>query len=87
MDRLQSDFGQNYHKAFSELQKLIISHESFRNNRIIRAIIYLGNKDIVQLEKHIKQAKTDWRDILLWAEYDNKENRLGDFNNKFGKEK
>lgn len=86
IEKIKLDFGQSWNKAFSEIQKLIISDESFRSNRIVRSIIYLGNKDIVHLEKIIEQAKTDWRDILLWAEYDKKEKRVRDFNNEFGKE-
>ncbi|WP_272152104.1 elongation factor Tu [Tenacibaculum aiptasiae] len=86
IDKIKSDYRQNWNKAFSEIQKLIISDESFRNNRIVRAIIHLGNKDIVNLEKVIEQAKKDWRDILLWSEYDKKEKRVRDFNNEFGNE-
>ncbi|ADV48030.1 protein chain elongation factor EF-Tu [Cellulophaga algicola DSM 14237] len=86
IDKIKLDYRQSWNKAFSEIQELIISNESFRNKRIIRAIIHLGNKDLAHLEKIIEQTKIDWRDILLWAEYDKKEKRIRDFNNEFGKE-
>jgi len=84
--RLESDFGKNYNQVFWRIQELIISNTCFQINRIIRAIIHLLNRDLEQLERIIGQAKTDWRDILFWAEYDENENRIRDFNNEFGKE-
>jgi len=89
---IQSDFGKNNHKAIIRIQELIISNESIRNhriNRIIRAIIHLANKDSDHLKKVIGQAKTDWRDILLWAEYkdeNGKTTQIKDFNKEFGNE-
>ena len=88
-NRMQSDFGKNNHKAIIRIQELIISNESFRNHRIIRAIIHLANKDSDHLKKVIGQAKTDCRDILLWAEYkdeNGKTTQIRDFNKEFGNE-
>ncbi|CAM4420777.1 elongation factor Tu [Zobellia nedashkovskayae] len=88
-NRIESDFGENRIRAISRIQELIISNESFRNHRIIRAIIHLANKDSDHLKKIIGQAKTDWRDILLWAEYkdeNGKTTQIRDFNKEFGNE-
>ncbi|MGJ8734506.1 MAG: elongation factor Tu [Cellulophaga sp.] len=73
-------------KIISELQELIASYKPLRNPRIIRSIIYLFTKGKIDREKVYKIAKTDWRDILYYAEYDGKEKQLRDFNNEFGKE-
>ncbi len=70
LKRLESDYGKNYGEAIRKIQMLIISNKELRSNRIIRAIIYLGNNDIVQLEKIIELAMIDWRDLLMQAEYD-----------------
>jgi hypothetical protein len=89
VSRMKSDFGNNYHQAVWRIQELIISDKSFQSHRIIRAIIHLGNKDVDHLKKIISQAKTDWRDILLWSEYkeeNGKTIQLRDFNKEFGNE-
>ncbi|MFS4445377.1 elongation factor Tu [Maribacter sp. 2307UL18-2] len=74
-------------KIISELQNLIISQNSLRSPRIIRSIIYLFTIRKINREKIFEMAKTDWRDILMNAEYDKNGNRIRDFNNEFGNEK
>ena len=34
----------------------------------------------------IKLARTDWRDLLMCAEYEHPETRIRDFNKEFGNE-
>jgi hypothetical protein len=88
-NRVQSDFGENHIRAIAKIQELIISNESFQSHRIIRAVIHLANKDADHLKKIIGQARTDWRDILLWAEYkdvNGKTTQIRDFNKEFGSE-
>ncbi|ABG57868.1 protein chain elongation factor EF-Tu [Cytophaga hutchinsonii ATCC 33406] len=84
--KLRADFGEKYPEAFRSMQRFIISDNAFQNPRIIRAVIYLANKNILQLEKTIQQARTDWRDILLWAEYQEENGQtiqVRDFTNEF----
>ena len=85
-NQIKIDFGDDYNQAIVKLQELIISDKTFQSDRIIRAIIYLGNKDIKHLIKIIDEVKIDWRDILMYAEYDDKGNRIRNFNNEFGQE-
>ena len=84
--RLESDYRNSLGEATRIIQELLISNETFRSNRIVRAIIYLGNKDVVYLKKITDLARTDWRDVLMNAEYDNNDKRIRNFNNEFGKE-
>jgi len=86
-NQLKYDYGYNYVDALRIIQQFLISNKAFHNHRIIRAIIFLGNKEFYHLKKIIEQAKTDWRDVLLLAEYDKNEKRIRDFNCEFGKEK
>jgi hypothetical protein len=86
-NRLESDYGKNSGEAKRSIQELIISNKDFRSQRIIRALIFAGNKDIVHLKKMIELTRTDWRDLLMNAEYEYPEKRVRDFNNEFGKEK
>ncbi|WP_299325439.1 elongation factor Tu [uncultured Maribacter sp.] len=83
---LRTDF-----KIISELQELIMSEDSLRNPRLIRAIIYLFTIGKIDRKKVFQMAKTDWRDILMCAEYkyiggNEKSIRVRDFNNEFGNE-
>jgi len=81
-NRIKLDFAERWNVAFSRIQELIISDETFRNNKIVRAIIYLANKDVTRLEEIIELAKIDYGDILMNAEYDKKK-RVRDFENEF----
>ena len=86
LKKIEVQFGEKDGEIIRKLQYFIKKDKSFRSARIIRAILYLSNGNEVQIEKHIKQAETDWRDILLWAEYDKNDNQIRDFNNEFGNE-
>ncbi len=86
LKKIEVQFGESSGEIIWKFQGFIKKNKSFRSARIIRAILYLSNGNEVQIEKHIKQAETDWRDILLWAEYDENDNQIRDFNNEFGNE-
>ena len=85
--RLESDYGKNSGEAKRRIQELIKSNKEFRSHRIVRALIFSGNKDINHLKKMIELTQTDWRDLLMNAEYEYPEKRVRDFNNEFGNEK
>ncbi len=87
LKRLESDFGKNSGDAKRKIQELIKSNKEFRSHRIVRSLIFAGNKDINHLKKMIELIKTDWRDLLMNAEYEYPEKRVRDFNNEFGNEK
>ncbi|WP_299682970.1 elongation factor Tu [uncultured Dokdonia sp.] len=87
LKQLELDYGKNSGEAKRKIQELIISHKEFRSHRIVRALIFTGNKDIIHLKKMIELTRTDWRDLLMDAEYEYPEKRVHDFNNEFGKEK
>lgn len=86
VNRLRSDFGENWNIACREIQELLISDSTFRNNRIVRAIMHLTNKDLNRLRKTIELTKNDYRDLLMNAEYDENGQRVRDFNKEFGDE-
>ena len=85
--RLESDYGKNSDEAKRKIQALIKSNKEFRSHRIVRALIFAGNKNINHLEKMIELTRTDWRDLLMNVEYEYPEKRVRDFNNEFGSEK
>lgn len=87
LKRLESDYGKNSGDANRKIQGLIISNKEFRSYRIVRALIYTGNKDIVHLQKMIELTRADWRDLLMNAEYEYPDKRIRNFDNEFGNEK
>lgn len=84
--RLQADYTTDLGEAIRSIQELLISHKDFQSHRIVRALLFTGNKDIVLLKKMITLARTDWRDLLLCAEYDTPDMRVRNFAKEFGKE-
>ncbi len=46
------------------------------SNRIIRCIIHLASGDVNKMEQLFQVALKDWRDVILWAEYDEHGNRV-----------
>ena len=87
INRLECDYGKNFLEAKRRIQELIISNKEFRSERIVRALIYAGNKDIVHLKKMIELTRIDWRDLLMNAEYEYPNKRVRNFDNEFGNEK
>ena len=73
-------------KVIAEIQELINLEKQLRSPRIIRSMIHLFTNERIDRKKVFEMAKGDWRDIIFSAEYDDKNNRIRDFNNQFGKE-
>ena len=54
------------------------------SDRIVRCVVYVAKGALETAERAISLALVDWRDLIVWAEYDNKfEDRLRDLNNPF----
>jgi hypothetical protein len=90
--RITRDFG-NERKA-----EIIRSVEEFEEKftgvykekpspRIIRCILQLAEADTDKLSYYLKQALSDWRDVIYWAEYDSEDNRIFSGSRKFKSER
>ena len=54
------------------------------SDRIIRCVVYVANGDLETAKRAISLALIDWRDLIVWAEYDKKfEDRRRDLNMPF----
>ncbi|MBC7487958.1 MAG: hypothetical protein H7282_14550 [Cytophagaceae bacterium] len=63
-----------------------LTKEAYLNtDRITRCIIYLTKNGTAQLKKNLEAAQKDPRDIMLWAEYENRDHptRVRDFDKTF----
>ena len=80
-------FGENYKIVIGILETELSESDILNSSRIIRCIIYLSENSIEKLRENINSAKIDWRDIILWAEYENDEKNepklKRDFNKPF----
>ncbi|NHI83462.1 MAG: hypothetical protein EAX81_04095 [Candidatus Thorarchaeota archaeon] len=79
--RIRSDYGPERANAVEA------SLEDFENHfvdlykvepspRIFRCLLHLTVGDEASLARHSEIALSDWRDVILWTEYDKNENRV-----------
>lgn len=86
--RINTDFGENSNKAMTMLIDAINKVDYLKTDRVIRCIIFLARGNLTDLNKYIKTATFDTRDVMLLAEYeklsgDLNYKRLRDFNKTF----
>jgi hypothetical protein len=62
-------------------KRLSFLHVSMEQTRIIRCILKLSDSDPDSISAWVKLANTDYRDVIMNAEYDNREVRIFNFNN------
>jgi galactose-1-phosphate uridylyltransferase len=86
--RIQTDFGMESNKAIEILNQAIHKTDYLNLDRIIRCIVFESKGNLNDLQKNIKAATNDPRDIMLWAEYEKLSDnfnykRIRDFNKTF----
>jgi len=90
IDKIRYNHGDDFGRFLRIIQPFLLEQVELRSPRIVRSIIYVTNRNIEKLEEHIKITKTDYRDILLIAEYElikeKDPKRVRNFNNEFGNE-
>ena len=87
-ERIESDFGDQASEVVRIFDQGISKADYLNNDRIIRCILYLSDKNIEKLKTYIQAATTDPRDVMYWAEYINHEQpektkRIRDFTKPF----
>ena len=69
--------------ALSVLADFVDQNQELSSDRILRCIVFVANGDLDRLEKAIDLAKKDYRDLIVWAEYDEKNERIRDLSKSF----
>ena len=69
--------------ALSVLADFVDQNKKLSSDRIVRCIVFVANGDLNRLEKAIDLAREDYRDLIVWAEYDEKNERVRDLTNPF----
>ena len=77
--KIRFDSGFDY--SLKILTEFLVENEHLNHERIIRCVIYLSD-GINSFRHNLKVAKTDPRDVMLFAEYEQM-NRIRDFNKTF----
>jgi hypothetical protein len=86
--KTQTDFADKSSEVFETFKDAIENTENLKTDRVIRCIIFLSKGNIDELNRLIKVAINDTRDVMLWAEYENLNSnfnykRIRDFNKTF----
>ena len=85
IEEMKIRFDSDFYSAMKILTEYLTENDYLDSDRIIRCIISLTQNGIENFEKNLILAKTDQRDAMLCAEYENEEQpkRVRDFNRTF----
>lgn len=91
MSELPADVAQRIARQFQEEGPRIVEMlRAFRsrrpviaNERILRCVVQAASGNEGNVEKYIKLAETDWRDLILVAEYGPGQVRQRDLSRRF----
>ena len=67
----------------SVLADFVDQNQELSSDRIVRCIVFVANGDLTRLENAIDLAKEDYRDLIVWAEYNENNERVRDLTNPF----
>ena len=57
--------------------------EDLKSDRLSRCALFLSGRSIEKLKAEVELGKADFRDLIVAAEYDRKDNQIRDFNQPF----
>lgn len=85
--QIRKSFKQKHKEAIELIQEQFEATEL--SNRIIRCVVFLAKGSFEKLKRCIDLAKTDYRDVIFFAEYNDHDakhpKRIRDFNRSFGR--
>ena len=86
--KIRSDFGpeksDDIEAKFEKFKvDFLVIYKEEPSSSIIRCILRLAEGNEEKLERYIKTALSDWRDVIYWAEYDREENKVFDGSKRF----
>lgn len=82
--KIVRDFGDRSAQTIEKIEALEAATKGLVDDRLIRCIVYLANGDLDSLDVWINQARLDWRDVIMNAEYSGPdEQQVRDFRRPF----
>ena len=90
LERIQLEFAEDDQVEIVSLFSSYCEEEQNEHERVLLDILSLAKGDKKELEKLIVEAKRDYRNILLWAEYPSESRldtpeKIDEFNNMLEK--
>ncbi len=81
-------FDSDYDTANKIFTEYLTKYDYLNSDRIVRCVIFLANNRIENLKSFLESAKDDPRDVIWWAEYENRESldnnkKVRDFSKTF----
>lgn len=78
--RVASDFQLADHEQALEILQRLGDDLDGDNARVLRCVVFLSRGELPLLVHYADRARCDWRDVVYWAEYDEKGRQASDFN-------
>ena len=86
--KIRKDFGDEFEIAFKALENYARTNPR-EGHRLYRCIIYVAHGNIERMREAIDLARIDYRDLIMWAEYEGESIhnaiQVRDFTKSFGK--
>jgi hypothetical protein len=70
-------------ELLSDVSRSLATYRGSERNRVIRCVIHLSGGDPLRISYFIGVAAQDYRDVIYWAEYDEKDQKVRDFGTPF----
>ena len=82
--KIQHDFSKGeVAPAIDLVSNLSTEDRDTFTDQVLRCVIFLSNGSLTDLVRNLACARTDWRDVIYWAEYDANDVRVRDHNVPF----
>lgn len=88
VEEMKVRFDSDFSEANRMLNEYLSKFDYLNSDRIIRCVIFLSDNGIESFKSFLESAKGDPRDVMWWAEYENRESletnkRVRDFDKTF----
>jgi hypothetical protein len=81
--RVAADFTPEQRNETLSILELLDEELGGGNYRVLRCVLFLARGDLARLVHFADRARSDWRDVIYWAEYDDQDRQVRDFNQPF----
>jgi hypothetical protein len=81
--RISSDFPEEDRVSALDVIRSLAAQIDREVPRILRCVLFLSRGELPLLAYNAEQARLDYRDVIYWAEYDEQDRQVRDFNQPF----
>ena len=81
--RVRTDFPEKDRESAVCVLRKLVAELDREGPRVLRCVLFLAHGELPRLIHNAEQARLDYRDVIYWAEYDEQDRQLWDFNQPF----